>query len=55
VTEPSAGPAEIEVRRVDSLELHAAAFGVMWDAFDAPAWRREADRRVLEESFRTEQ
>jgi len=55
VTETSAGPADVDVRRVDSLELHAAAFGVMWDAFDAPVWRREADRRLLEESFRTEQ
>ena len=51
VSEPSAGPADVEVSRVDTFDDHLAATEVMWDAFDTPSDRREAQRPHLRSEF----
>jgi GNAT superfamily N-acetyltransferase len=51
---PEAGRAEIEVRRVETLEDFARASEVMWEAFDTAPERRQAQLERLDESFRSE-
>jgi hypothetical protein len=51
VDEPPAGSAEIEVTRVEAFEEHLTAAQVMWEAFDTPPDRREAQRPHLRSEF----
>ena len=51
VDEPPPGPVEVDVIRVVTFEEHVAATEVMWDAFDTPADRREAQQRHLRAEF----
>ena len=50
-TEPPAGPAEAEVRRVESRAEFLTLTEVLWDAFDLPGERRERERPHLERMF----
>jgi hypothetical protein len=51
VEEPPPGSAEIEVSRVTTFEEHLTAAQVMWEAFDTPPERREAQRPHLRSEF----
>jgi hypothetical protein len=51
VEEPSPGPADIHVTRVETYEEHLAATEVMWEAFATPPDRREAQARHLRAEF----
>ena len=51
VEEPPAGPADVEVVRVECYDDHVAAVEVMWDAFETPAERREQQRAHLRSEF----
>jgi hypothetical protein len=53
VTEPAAGPSDVEVRRVETFADHLVATELVWDAFETPADRREAQRPHLESEFET--
>jgi hypothetical protein len=51
VTEPAPGPAEVEVRRVETFDDHLVATEVAWEAFKTSKDRREAQRPHLESEF----
>jgi hypothetical protein len=50
-TEPVAGPAGVQVRRVETFEDHLASYEVMWDAFRTTEERREQQRPHLRDEF----
>jgi GNAT superfamily N-acetyltransferase len=50
-TEPAPGPADADVRIVDSYEDFVATREVQWEAFGTPRRRRENERRLLPEIF----
>jgi hypothetical protein len=51
VDEPPAGPADVQVTRVDTYEEHLAATEVMWEAFATRPERREAQSKHLRTEF----
>ncbi|HEU5362957.1 MAG TPA: hypothetical protein VFU56_06410 [Gaiellaceae bacterium] len=51
VEEPPAGPADVQVRRVETFDDHRAAVEVMWETFETPADRREQQRPHLRAEF----
>jgi GNAT superfamily N-acetyltransferase len=51
VTEPAAGPPDVEVRKVETFEDYVEAVAVMWDAFETPPERREQQRPHLRDEF----
>ncbi len=53
--EPAVGPVDVEVRKVDTLADYLAAREVLWEAFDTPAEKRDAERPGLEQQFLDEQ
>lgn len=53
--EPEFGPTDVDVRRADTLAEFVAAREIMWEVFETPPERREAEREHLEEDFRAEQ
>ena len=55
VSEPDAGPAEIEVAPVATFDDHLAAVEIAWDAFSIPDERREQQRLHLREDFEATQ
>ena len=54
VSEPVAGPDDVVVRAVSTLDDYLAWTEVMWEAFDTPAERRERDRPHLPRLFDAE-
>jgi hypothetical protein len=51
VEPPAAGPAEVEVTRVESFDDHLASVEVMWETFDTPPERREQQKPHLRGEF----
>jgi hypothetical protein len=51
VAPPPAGPADVEVRRVETFDDHLAAVEVMWETFETPADRRDQQRPHLRTEF----
>jgi hypothetical protein len=51
VEEPPAGPASVEVNRVDTFADYLEAYEVMWEAFETRPERREAQRPHLQAEF----
>jgi hypothetical protein len=54
-TPPAPGPADVAVRRVETVEDYRRSVEVMWEAFETPPERREAQAARLEQLFRSEQ
>jgi hypothetical protein len=52
---PAPGPEDVVVRRVETLGDYRRSAEVMWEAFDTPPERREAQAAQLEQLFRSEQ
>ena len=55
LSEPPAGPAGVEVTRVDTFDDFLAAYEVMWEAFKTRPERREAQRPHLAAEFEAAQ
>lgn len=51
VREPTPGPPDVDVRRVETFDDHLVATEVAWEAFDTPPDRRNAQRPHLESEF----
>jgi len=53
--EPPPAPADVEVRRIETFDDHAAARRLQWDTFSAPPERRAAGESRLHEEFEESQ
>ncbi|HET7045726.1 MAG TPA: hypothetical protein VFI37_12825 [Gaiellaceae bacterium] len=53
-TPPAPGPADLVARAVETVEEHAIAMELQWDAFDVPKERRAVERLQTPERFRDE-
>lgn len=51
VTPPPPGPPDVEIRRVETFEEHAAAVELAWEGFSTPAEQRDAQRTRLRREF----
>jgi GNAT superfamily N-acetyltransferase len=51
-TEPATAPSDVRVTKVASFEEFSTATQIMWESFDTPADRREAQKAHLEDEYR---
>jgi hypothetical protein len=55
VDEPHAGPGDVDVTRVETFDDQLAATEALWEAFDTPSDRRDAQRPHLRSEFEAAQ